>query len=248
MCDEASRIIRDAGVPTANIDAFMEWLTRRVLDSYSIPLSPPDDGPSEPDDLRRSNGDSVYTVAGSRLYTSVRILEAEQRIVAIAGRLGGRTVSDPEVDLALLETAANGVELNTGQVMLVRDMATSGRRVQLAIAPAGSGKTTAMQALARAWTNSGGTILGLAPSAVAAAGLGDQIGSHADTLAKLAWHLTRGGPPAWMRQIGPSTLVIIDEAGMADTLSLDTVITHLLDAGASVRLIGDDQQIGRAHV
>ena len=244
VCAEASRIIRDAGVPTANIDAFMEWLTRRVLDSYSIPLSPPDDGPSEPDDLRRSNGDSVYTVAGSRLYTSVRILEAEQRIVANAGRLGGRTVSDPEVDLALLETAANGVELNTGQVMLVRDMATSGRRVQLAIAPAGSGKTTAMQALARAWTNSGGTILGLAPSAVAAAGLGDQIGSHADTLAKLAWHLTRGGPPAWMRQIGPSTLVIIDEAGMADTLSLDTVITHLLDAGASVRLIGDDQQLG----
>ena len=30
---------------------------------------------------------------------------------------------------------------------------------------------------------------------------------------------------------------------MADTLSLDAVISHVLDAGGSVRLIGDDQQL-----
>ena len=47
-------------------------------------------------------------------------------------------------------------------------MATSGARLQLAIAPAGSGKTTAMRALASAWTDGGGTVVGLAPSAAAA--------------------------------------------------------------------------------
>ncbi|MBI5028418.1 MAG: AAA family ATPase, partial [Actinobacteria bacterium] len=39
------------------------------------------------------------------------------------------------------------------------------------------------------------------------------------------------------------SLVIIDEAGMADTLSLDTVVRHVLERGGSVRLIGDDQQL-----
>jgi hypothetical protein len=67
--------------------------------------------------------------------------------------------------------APTGVTLSGGQVALVRQMATSGARLQLVIAPAGAGKTTAMQALAVAWTKAGGTVIGLAPSAAAAAQL-----------------------------------------------------------------------------
>jgi DNA primase catalytic core len=37
--------------------------------------------------------------------------------------------------------------------------------------------------------------------------------------------------------------VVIDEAGMADTLSLDAAVAYLVDRGGSVRLIGDDQQL-----
>jgi ABC-type uncharacterized transport system ATPase subunit len=46
---------------------------------------------------------------------------------------------------------ANGVTPNAGQVALVRQMATSRARLQLAIAPAGAGKTTAMR-VTTAWT------------------------------------------------------------------------------------------------
>jgi hypothetical protein len=42
--------------------------------------------------------------------------------------------------VALLQASANGVTLNAGQVALVRQMATSGARLQLAIAAAGTGK------------------------------------------------------------------------------------------------------------
>jgi ATP-dependent exoDNAse (exonuclease V) alpha subunit len=38
-------------------------------------------------------------------------------------------------------------------------------------------------------------------------------------------------------------LIIIDEAGMADTLSLDTAVQFAISRGASVRLVGDDQQL-----
>ena len=60
-------------------------------------------------------------------------------------------------------------------------MCTSGARLQLAIAPAGAGKTTAMRALTRAWTDDGGQVIGLAPSAAAAAVLGEQTGIRTDT-------------------------------------------------------------------
>ena len=139
--------------------------------------------------------------------------------------------------------AANGTALDAGQASLVRQMCTSGARLQLAIAPAGAGKTTAMRALTLAWTEDGGQVLGLAPSAAAAAVLAEQTGIRADTLAKLTWSLEHGDLPDWAAAVGPSTLVIIDEAGMADTLSLDTAVQFAIDRGASVRLVGDDQQL-----
>jgi AAA domain len=139
--------------------------------------------------------------------------------------------------------AANGTALDAGQAALVRRMCTSGARLQLAIAPAGAGKTTGMRALTLAWTQDGGQVLGLAPSAAAAAVLAEQTGIRSDTLAKLIWSLDHGDLPEWTTQIGPSTLVIIDEAGMADTLSLDTAVQFAIGRGASVRLVGDDQQL-----
>jgi AAA domain len=147
------------------------------------------------------------------------------------------------VELALLEAAANANALDAGQAALVRAMCTSGTRLQLAIAPAGAGKTTAMSTLARAWTDSGGQVLGLAPSAAAAAQLRDGTGGAAETLAKLTWSIDHGHLPDWAERIGSSTLVIIDEAGMADTLSLDAAVHFIIGRGGSVRLVGDDQQL-----
>ena len=75
-------------------------------------------------------------------------------------------------------------------------MATSGARLQLALAPAGTGKTTAMAALAAAWRNSGGTVIGLAPTAGAAEVLAQDLGAPTDTIAKLVQLTdTRGGHP-----------------------------------------------------
>ena len=209
----------------------------------SVALAAPADGIDEPQALRRVDGSSVYTVAGADLYTSQRILDAERRLVTAAGRRGGAPSTQAAVDLALLEMAANGTALDAGQAALVRQMCTSGARLQLAIAPAGAGKTTAMRALTLAWTQDGGQVLGLAPSAAAAAVLAEQTGIRTDTLAKLTWSLDHGDLPDWAAAVGPSTLVIIDEAGMADTLTLDAAVQFAIDRGASVRLVGDDQQL-----
>ena len=122
-------------------------------------------------------------------------------------------------------------------------MCTSGARLQLAIAPAGAGKTTAMRTLVQAWTDSGGQVVGLAPSAAAAAQLRDATGAPVETLAKLTWSIHNSDLPDWAQRIRRSTLVIIDEAGMADTLTLDRVVAFIVARGGNVRLVGDDQQL-----
>jgi conjugative relaxase-like TrwC/TraI family protein len=240
---EAQRQVRTIDVSADHAAALADLLVDEVLDRRSVALSAPHDGIDEPEALRRVDGSSVYTVAGADLYTSQRILDAERRLVIAAGRRDGPAVDQVAVDLALLEMAANRTALDAGQAWLVRQMCTSGTRLQLAIAPAGAGKTTAMRALALAWTQDGGQVVGLAPSAAAAAVLAEQTGIRADTLAKLTWSLRHGELPEWAAAVGPSTLLIIDEAGMADTLSLDAAVQFAINRGASVRLVGDDQQL-----
>jgi len=236
---EAQRYVRAAEIDSDKV----EQLVAEVLQTRSVSLARPEDDITEPSDLRRVDGSSVYSVAGSELFTSARILAAEQRLVAAAGRTGGRVADAATVELALLESAANGNALDAAQAALVRAMCASGGKVQLAIAPAGAGKTTAMHTLVRAWSDTGGQVVGLAPSAAAAAQLRAHTGVPAETLAKLTWSIHRNHLPEWAERIGRSTLVIIDEAGMADTVSLDAAVQFVIGRGGSVRLVGDDQQL-----
>jgi len=159
---EAQRLIRAANLPATEANRLVDLLIHKVLMDRSVCLAR-SDTLVDPKLLQRSDGASVYTVAGADLFTSTHILEAERRLVAIAGRRDGQIISATAMDTALLETTANGITLNAGQAGLVREMSGSGARLQLAIAPAGTGKTTAMLALATAWRHGGGAVIGLAP-------------------------------------------------------------------------------------
>ena len=200
----------------------------------------------EPEFLRRPDGASVYTVHGSRTYTSAAILDAERRLLEAAERTDGYVIPEFLVDLTVRRGAAAGAGLDTGQAELVRALATSGARVQVALAPAGSGKTTAMATLAKAWRSGGGHVIGLAPTAVAADELGQAIDTPAETVAKFLHSATAAasdGRVAAFPPIGPRTLVVIDEAGMVGTKDLAAVVDRVLERGGSVRLVGDDQQL-----
>ena len=283
---EAQRQARAHGVRLPDLDAAVDRVVATAIGEHSIAFNDSDPlthaataadrDVTIPEPLQRTehgaDGEeivSVYSLAGARLYTSQTVIDAERRIVESARRTGGRTISEVRVGIAIAEAAANELHLNAAQQSLVREMATSGRQVQLALAPAGTGKTTAMQVLTRAWQDSGGTVIGLAPSAVAAQELGASINPEAsdagtaakakgvlngpwrpgrtkvraDTLAKLVWHAKNGNPPAWMEQINSKTLVLIDEAGMAATTDLAAAIDYITSRGGQVRLVGDDRQL-----
>ena len=232
----------------------VDQIVAAALDGHSVVLSAQRDAEKgEPLALRRPGGGaSVYTRHGETDYSSPAVLAAERRILDAAALDDGLVADDTSVELALLEADAVGRSLNNGQCALLREMATSGARVQLALAPAGTGKTTAMATLAAAWRNSGGSVVGLAPTAAAAEVLAADLGAATDTLAKLvalanptAASSDAGQDPAraWFDAIDSQSLLIVDEAGKASTAELDAVIRLALDRGASVRLVGDDHQL-----
>ena len=238
---EALRHARYANTPLTDLDAAVNQVVDQVLHRLSVPVRT---APhlAEPGMLRRLSGESVYEVHGAEVFTSVGILTAEQRLLEAADRRDGYAVPDIFVQLATVEARQQGT-LDEGQVDLVTHLATSGARVQVALAPAGSGKTTAMTALARAWRAGGGTILGLAPTAVAADELAQAIDTPAETVAKYLHAAGCGEGVAGLPTVGPRTLVVVDEAGMVGTRDLAALVDHVLERGGSVRLVGDDQQL-----
>ncbi len=106
--------------------------------------------------------------------------------------------------------------------------------------PAGAGKTTAMNALRRAWeaAHGRGSVVGLAPSAVAAQVLADDLGIKTENTAK--WWDTHQRTRATFRK---GQLVIVDEASLAGSLSLDRITELATGAGAKVLLVGDYAQL-----
>lgn len=247
---EAARRLRGRITPHDFAQAFTEVVAAALTDPQSIPRHVVDPTPIALG-LTRSDGTSVYTTAESTQYTSPAIVAAEQRLLAAAHLPGGRVLPGAAVDVAVVEFAANGHELNPGQQALVQAFATSGQRFQVAVAPAGTGKTTAMRVLTNAWTSEGGTVVGFAPTAKAAAQLAEDSGAPAhtvDLLTTLADHLDTGAldpdqAPQWLRAIDENTLVLIDEAANTPTLKLDAAVRFLIGRGATIRAIGDDRQL-----
>lgn len=250
---EAQRQVRAKGeVPgealTSVVESVEEVARSRMINLTPEPPDQLEDGVTVPALLRRRDGTSVYRHAGSDHYTSLRILQAEQRLVE-AGALTSDfrfTAEEVEVSLRRAENRG-GARLNEGQRAMVRSMATSGNRLRVALAPAGSGKTTAVRALARVWADHGYGVVGLAPSAAAAAVLREATGMPCETLAKLDFDVTTApecrAPRGFAGRIRAGSLVVIDEAAMADTSTLARVVDYCLDRGATVRLVGDDQQL-----
>ena len=88
--------------------------------------------------------------------------------------------------------------LTDEQHHLVRQLCTSGNRVQCAIGRAGAGKTTTMRAAAAAWEAEGFRVIGSAVKGEAARNLADGAGIPTETV---AWFLARRDAPGPPRSV-----------------------------------------------
>jgi conjugative relaxase-like TrwC/TraI family protein len=188
----------------------------------------------EPAELCRASGESVFVEHASARYTTLALLDAEERIIAAARQATRHRVSAQDFAATLDSAERSGRHLNAEQQQLARAFVCSDHALLLGLAPAGSGKTTTMRVVVDAWTASGRPVVALAPSAVAAEVLRTELGAEADTLAKFDHDRPH---------LAPGTLLLVDEAGMAGTMILDRLVARARAAGAVLRLLGDDQQL-----
>ncbi|WP_417233944.1 MobF family relaxase [Arthrobacter sp.] len=205
----------------------------------SLRLTPPELATS-PAVFQRADGTSVFRPKHSTVFSSEVLLVSEERLLERANTTTGPTVPLATVERISAKPDREGRVLGPDQAGALAKVALSGRVVDVLVGPAGAGKTTAMSALRRAWEaeHGYGSVVGLAPSAVAAQVLADDLGIATENTAKW-WEVhQRTG-----QSFRTGQLVIVDEASLAGTLSLDRISALAVEAGAKVLLVGDYAQL-----
>jgi conjugative relaxase-like TrwC/TraI family protein len=167
-------------------------------------------------------------------FTTRELLEIEREALEIA--LAGRDVDAPHAvpGRALIEERAR---LTDEQRALVREACMSRDRVVCAVGVAGSGKTTALRVLDAAYRQAGVPVLGAAPSGRAADELATATGIRSTTMHRLLLDAQlEGGLPR-------GCVLVVDEAGMAETRVLTPLLRLIDDAGGKAILVGDPGQL-----
>ncbi len=198
-----------------------------------VELGPPVPGWAE---RRASDGRPITESALDRAITHGWILDEEASILDWAARGVDQTQS--ESNRATLERCPD--EASSAQCEAAAAIAGTAP-VVLVVGPAGTGKTTALRPAVEQLRVDGRVVLGVAPSAIAAAVLGEETGLSADTIDKFL-HEHRTGRPHPRFDLPVGATVIVDEAGMVSTPKL-AELARLADQHAwRVALVGDPLQ------
>jgi conjugative relaxase-like TrwC/TraI family protein len=170
-------------------------------------------------------------------FTTRELLAIEGNALELA--LAGRDVDAPRPDRTTLARLImeSGRELTGDQGMLVHEASRRPGRVLCIAGAAGAGKTTALRVLTDAYRESEMPVLGAAPSGRAADELEAATGVPSSTLHRLLLDALReGGLPH-------GSVLLVDEAGMAETRVLAPVLRLVQRAEGRAILVGDPHQL-----
>ncbi len=169
-------------------------------------------------------------------YSTDEVLRCEERVLAAAahGRGAGRHRAAPEDVADALAFPAG--PLSDEQARAAEHAAAADDRIACIVGRAGSGKTTALAAAARALWAGGITVTGAAPSAQAAHVLQQATGIPSGTLHALCARWELGAER-------PAGCIIVDEASMADSRTLARLVGLADRTDARIVLVGDPHQL-----
>ena len=232
----------------------------------SLQITPPELHHT-PAKFRRMDGTSRLRPKDFHLFTTTTLLDAEARLFESGRMTDGPTVA--AVTEALLP--GRDFALSVDQALAVEKIVTSGRRIDVLVGPAGTGKSTTMAGLRAVWEaeHGPGSVVGLAPSAAAAEVLAEELGIETENTAKWLHEHRRVStrPPAGRSPAAtpgmptpqessphdddiadrwsfhPGQLVIVDEASLAGTFALDELASAVAEVGAKLLLVGDPHQL-----
>ncbi|MFE7268191.1 MobF family relaxase [Streptomyces sp. NPDC057592] len=199
-----------------------------------------------PAELQRTDGTFKYEPNPDTFdrYATEAALGTEGRLAEFAGKRGA-----PTVPSELVEDVIQRRGLKGRQADFVRAAATSGRKVDLLVGPAGAGKSYTLAALTEVWeSHEDRKVIGLASGQRAAEVLRDEgVANVANIEMMLIANrsIAEGRPIANAEKyrIPAGALVIVDEAGMTDNTDMDQVRALIEAAGAKCVPAGDHHQL-----
>ncbi|SEF12003.1 conjugative relaxase domain-containing protein, TrwC/TraI family [Arthrobacter alpinus] len=140
------------------------------------------------DAVLTNRGHSIFDSPETAIFASKQLMNDEAFLMGLAANEAGPSLPDPsKVQEALGNVlVGDNHHLSSDQARAALEVLTSKQTLTAIIGPAGTGKTTTMRGIKELWEahHSPGSIVGLAPSAVAAAVLGEEVGIATDNTAK----------------------------------------------------------------
>ena len=239
---ETSRYVRELGLNETQDKGLISSIRQSVVED-SLPLHIKDTRLT-PREYLRKDGTSQYQRIDAELFTSERVLAAENKILDAASRA---VIPASTVDVFELaaqkrraELAEQGHSLPAGQEAMARAFATSDKLLVVGIGAAGAGKTSSTRLAVDAIEASGNRVIGMAPTAAAAAVMRSEMRINADTVDKILTDWQSGKKPLDVR---PGDVLLVDEAGMISTPKMEKILTLAQERGALVRALGDYRQL-----
>jgi len=227
--DALAAVARAIDAPPAEVADLTEQLLRRdsvvrLIDADS----------NQPDVSGRGRERPAPTI-GDRRYSTLDILKIEGRIVNSAvARLGGGRLPGSLIDPVL----ARHVHLDGEQLDGARRLLGSGNGLDLVIGQAGTGKSTMLGVARQVWEGAGYRVIGTAVASRTAADLEAGTGIGSVTLARLFIDLERGET-----RLGSHDVVVVDEASLVGSRTLDRLQRQVDRAHAKLVLVGDNRQL-----
>ena len=252
---DLARYVADAlpgnlGIGPEQVPELIDGLTDAAL-AYAVRLNPEEPDETLPAYLRRADGSSVYNNPSGALYATPGQLAADAALRAAAVTRGRVAFTAAEATGVIERYRESGIELGVAQAAVVRGILTSGAQIEALSAPAGTGKSFTVGAVAGAWAEARRRVFGLATSQVATNVLAEE-GVTARNITR--WLVTQerldtaepgvpdpGGDGEW--RLRRDDLVVVDEAGMTDTADVAAIHARCQAAGAKLLLVGDPRQL-----
>jgi hypothetical protein len=164
-------------------------------------------------------------------YTSRRIKDMEDRIVAIATKLKGEKGVDIYAPASLSQT------MNPGQKQAFQDLC-SGDRIKVVNGAAGTGKSYVLARLREAAEDAGYEVHGAILQGKTAQDLERDSGIKSGTLHSFISRVESG-----KLKLNKKSIIVIDEAGMVGSEQIIKVMSYAEKYGCRVRLVGDAKQV-----
>lgn len=238
---EVLRYARDLGLNETQDSVLLDSI-REHLSSEMLPLHAQGQRLT-PREFMREDGTSQYQKINHELFTSERVLAAENAILDAATQqvipASSLEVFELEAEKRRAELALQGYSLPEGQERMAREFATSDKLLVVGIGAAGAGKTSSTRLAVNAIEASGGRVVGMAPTAAAAAVMREEMGIEADTVDKILSDWKNGAA----LNLSAGDVLLVDEAGMVSTPKFQQILQLAQERGALVRALGDYRQL-----